>query len=79
VSQDKHIFFVDRKQYDTEKTALTGLEIKQIAGVEATNQLFLESPGNDPDRAISDNQSEDMTTKPPKHFYVVPPATFGAQ
>lgn len=71
-----HHFFVDGKKYDTENTALTGLEIKTIASVPANYQLFLEGKGNDPDNAVSDSQSESMEP-PPKHFYAVPPATFG--
>ena len=35
-------FFVDAKKYETAQTALTGAEIKAIAGVAANYQLFLE-------------------------------------
>lgn len=69
-------FFVDNKKFETENTSLKGLEIKTIAGVPANYQLFLEEPGNAPDRVISDGEDVDMRN-PPKHFYAVPPATFG--
>lgn len=72
----KYHFFVDGKKYDTDSTALTGLEIKTIANVAANYQLYLEDQGDDPDRAISDGESLEMAP-PPKHFYAVPPATFG--
>jgi hypothetical protein len=70
-------FFVDAKKFETDRTELTGLEIKTIANVPANYQLFLEVGGDDPDRAISDAETLDMRDKP-KHFYAVPPATFGA-
>lgn len=69
-------FFVDNNKYDTDHTALTGLEIKTQASVPSNYQLFLEEHGNAPDRAISDGEAVNMEN-PPKHFYAVPPATFG--
>lgn len=69
-------FFVDNKKYETDHTSLKGLEIKTIAGVPANYQLFLEEPGDAPDRAISDGEDVNLQN-PPKHFYAVPPATFG--
>jgi multiubiquitin len=71
-------FFVDNKKYETTQTSLKGLEIKTIASVSADYQLFLEVHGNDPDRAISDGEDVNLEN-PPKHFYSVPPATFGEQ
>jgi hypothetical protein len=73
-------FFVDAKRYETEKSSLTGAEIKAIAGVNPTYQLFLEEEGDTPDKPISD--SEAVTLKEgehTRHFYAVPPATFGRQ
>lgn len=69
-------FFVDSKKYETQHTSLKGLEIKTIAGVPANYQLFLEEHGTAPDRVISDGEDVNMQP-PPKHFYAVPPATFG--
>lgn len=81
MSEDKkpkeNHFFVDAKKYETDKAALTGAEIKAIAAVPAAYQLFLEEQGDDPDRAISDGESIEIRHKT-KHFYAVPPATFGA-
>lgn len=69
-------FFVDNKKFDTDQTALNGQEIKALASVPGNYQLFLEEHGNDPDRVISDGEYLSMEN-PPKHFYAVPPATFG--
>ena len=69
-------FLVDNKKFDTEHASLNGQEIKVIAGVPANYQLFLEEQGESPDRAISDGDGLDLHN-PPKHFYAVPPATFG--
>jgi hypothetical protein len=71
-------FFVDAKKYDSEQALLTGADIKRIAGVTATYQLFLEEEGDKPDRAISDGENITLTDKT-MHFYAVPPATFGTQ
>jgi hypothetical protein len=74
----KFHFFVDAKRYETEKSSLTGAEIKAIASVTPTYQLFLEEEGDTPDKPISDadtvvlKEGEDT-----RHFYAVPPATFG--
>ena len=73
----KYHFFVDAKRYETDETALTGAQIKAIAAVDPTYQLFLEEKGDQPDRAISDGEAVNMQHEP-KHFYAVPPATFGA-
>jgi hypothetical protein len=74
----EHHFFVDAKKYETDKPSLTGAEIKAIAGVTATYQLFLEEEGDQPDRAISDGEAVELKTgEKTRHFYAVPPATFG--
>jgi len=70
-------FFVDNNKFETPHSSLNGQEIKNVAGVPPNYQLFLEEHGNAPDRAISDTDGIDLSTNPPKHFYAVPPATFG--
>lgn len=69
-------FFVDNKKFDTDRAHLTTMQIKELAGVPANYQLFLEEHGHAPDRALSDSETIDLQN-PPKHFYAVPPATFG--
>lgn len=71
-----HPFFVDAKRYETAKTALTGAEIKAIAQVAPNYQLFLEEEGDKPDRGIGDGEAVDIAGRV-KHFFAVPPATFG--
>jgi hypothetical protein len=69
-------YFVDAREYTTDHTALTGLQIKAAAAVSETYQLFLETEGDEADRAISDGESVNLQHDP-KHFFAVPPATFG--
>lgn len=73
---ERYDFFVDNKKFETTHPSLTAMEIKGIAGVAANYQLFLEEHGHAPDRGLSDSDAVDLR-KPPKHFYSVPPATFG--
>jgi Multiubiquitin len=69
-------FFVDAQLHDTEKSAISGLDIKQIASIPATYQLYLEEEGDTPDKPISDGDTIDLKGRE-KHFFAVPPATFG--
>jgi hypothetical protein len=69
-------FFVDAKQYESAEKSLTGAAIKAKAGVPPTYQLFLEEEGDTPDRPISDGEGVDLEGRE-KHFFAVPPATFG--
>ncbi len=69
-------FFVDGKKFETEKSSVSGADIKRIAGIDATYQLFLEEEGETPDRPISDLDTVVLEHKT-KHFFAVPPATFG--
>ncbi len=69
-------FFVDGTKYETEQSSITGAGIKTQAGVDPAYQLFLEAEGDDADRPIGDTEGVDLT-KGPKHYYAVPPATFG--
>lgn len=69
-------FFVDAKRYETDQESLNGADIKKIAGVPPAYQLFEEEEGDHPDRPIADSEAVDMAGKI-KHFYAVPPATFG--
>jgi hypothetical protein len=69
-------FFVDGKRYESENAHVSGLEIKTKASVQGNYQLFLEEEGDTPDRAISDGETVDLEGRV-KHFFAVPPATFG--
>lgn len=79
-SKQKYHFFVDAKRYETDKSSLTGAEIKAMAGVTPTYQLFLEEEGDRPDKPISDGETVVLKEgEETRHFYGVPPATFGNQ
>jgi len=69
-------FFVDGTKYETDKKHMSGLEIKTTAGVEGNYQLFLEEEGDKADRPISDADTVTLEGHI-KHFFAVPPATFG--
>lgn len=71
-----HPFFVDAKRYESAKSALTGAEVKAIAQVAPNYQLFLEEEGDKPDRGIGDGEAVDIGGRT-RHFFGVPPATFG--
>lgn len=81
--EDKFIYFVDQVKFETTHSTLTGAQIKaQIPNFNPAYSLFLEEPGDAPDRLINDNDSVSLSTQGPgghKHFYTVPPASFGKQ
>lgn len=69
-------YFVEAKKYKTTQPALTGAQIKASASVDPAYQLFLEEEGDKPDKPVAD--SEDVAlARHLRHFYAVPPATFG--
>jgi hypothetical protein len=71
-------FFVDGQRFHTDQKSLTAAAIKKIAGVDPTYQLFLEEEGDTPDKPLADSEAVNMEGKE-KHFFAVPPATFGNQ
>ena len=73
----KYEYFVDAKKYETDQTAMTGARIKVSAAVNPAYQLFLEEEGETPDKPIADSEVIELAHRI-KHFYAVPPATFGA-
>lgn len=71
-------FYVDANRFVTPSKSLTGAQIKAQATVTPTYQLFLEEEGDTPDKPISDGESVEMKEgEDIRHFYAVPPATFG--
>jgi hypothetical protein len=73
----KYEYFVDAKKYETDQTAMTGAQIKASAAVNPAYQLFLEEEGDTPDKPIADSEVVEMANHI-RHFYAVPPATFGS-
>ncbi|SRR5260221_8466024 len=90
--KEKYIYYVDGKKYETEERYLTGANIKaRLPSPNNTYQLFLEDKDkNKEDQLITDAQSVDLKPgsdadndkdkdKGDRHFYTVPPATFGSK
>lgn len=72
-------FFVDEKQYEVEDSSISGAQIRAVAGVDSSYQLFLEEHGHDQsDRKVELTDVIDLTAPGVEKFYTVPPATFGA-
>lgn len=74
----RYSLFIDATRYETDSRSITGAEIKQLAGITPTYQLFLEEVGDTPDRPIADSEGVDLEGEE-KHFFAVPPATFGCR
>ncbi len=69
------VIHIDGKEYKPTTKSMTGIEIKALAGRDASYQLFLEMKASDPDKLIGD--SETIELRNGEHFYTVPQATFG--
>jgi hypothetical protein len=69
-------YFVDAKQFESNEEVVSGLAIKSAANVPPAYQLFLEEAGDTPDKPIADSESVNLGGTV-KHFFAVPPATFG--
>jgi hypothetical protein len=61
---------IDKKQFHAPRSNMTGLELKQLAGTDPAFRLFRQTPGNDPDVPISDNET--IALKNGDHFYSLP-------
>ena len=70
-------FFVDAKPYETTQRYRSGQQIKQQAEIPDNYQLYEEEEGDTPDKPIVDDYTVDLAGKE-KHFFAVPPATFGS-
>jgi hypothetical protein len=68
---------VDGRQLETTEPRLTGLQIKALAGVDATFALYLEGKGQHPDQPISDSELVDLEAHGREAFYTAPPANYG--
>jgi len=73
----KYIYFVDGDKFETNDANTTGALIKvKLPDAKRGYALYLEGHGNDPDTLINDDTSVSLE-KGSKHFYTVPPASFG--
>jgi hypothetical protein len=74
----EYAYFVDGVKYETQHAVLTGAQIKAaIPNFDPSYALYLEEPGDHPDRLIKDDDSVSLSKEEPRRFYLVPPATFG--
>lgn len=73
----KYHYFVDGEKYEIDEANTTGASIKvKLPEAKRGYALYLEGHGNDPDTLINDETSISLD-KGAKHFYTVPPASFG--
>lgn len=70
-------FFIDGNKFESAQARVTGLQLKSIAGVDATLLLLLEAHGKGPDRQMGDGDVIDLSEHGNEHFYTAPPATYG--
>jgi len=77
--EDKFIYFVDDKKYETDQQTVTGALIKaKIPNFDHSYSLFLEVHGGGPDQLITDDTTVSLTKEHGhRRFYTVPPAAFG--
>lgn len=77
-----YFFFVGDDKYETDMETVTGAYIKsRVPNLPVGSTLSLEGHGNDPDKPFGDNDQLTLELGHgqggPRHFTVVPPATFG--
>ncbi len=78
--EKKYHYLVDGKEYTTSHSSLTGAQIKaMIPDFDPSFQLVLEGHKGEPDKVIPDTETVNLDVHPIRHFYTVPPATFGCR
>lgn len=60
---------IDHKPYKAPEPAMTGAQLKTIAGVTGAYDLFFETPGPADDILVADDQPFEL--KPGSHFYTI--------
>ena len=74
----KFKFKVNDKEFEVATPTITGAQIRLLAEIPPTYQLFLEVPGDKKeDRLIGDGDSVNLAEPGIEKLYTVPPATFG--
>src|SRR6267143_3268172 len=66
---------IDKKPFRAPKPAMTGTELKALAGIDQAFRLFKEAHGKDPDIPIGD--AEVIQLSPGDHFYSLPVGRVG--
>ena len=61
---------IDKKQYFAEKNPMIGAELKALAGIAVSYDIFKEVPGQGDDVKVGD--TEEVELKNGDHFYSIP-------
>jgi hypothetical protein len=72
---DIHII-IGENAFTVHQTEMTGAQLKALAGIPATNMLFLEVRGPGEDEQIPNDKSVHL--RDGEHFYDMPPGNFGS-
>ena len=72
-------FIVDQEHFESPKQRLTGAEIKVIAHVDPSVQLFLEEDGPGSDRQINDDSVVELREHGETRLYTMPRANMGGR
>jgi hypothetical protein len=68
--------FINDHKYVVHEDEMTGAQLKALAGIASSNQLFLENHGNNDDLPVRDD--EEIELKSGMKFYDVPVGNLGA-
>ncbi len=70
-------FIVDAAHFESTQQQLTGAQLRIIAHVDPSLQLFEEVHGNGSDRQIDDSTIVQLADHAETHFYTMPHANMG--
>lgn len=76
--QKLYKFMVDQDHFESPKQNITGAEIKVIANVDPSVQLFLEEQGPGSDRQINDDSIVELKQHGETRLYTMPRANMGS-
>ena len=62
MSKEKILLFVDGDKYEWEKATITGAELRVLAGIPQSAQIFLKVPSK-PDQPIGDQDSIELVER----------------
>ena len=69
--------FINEVKYEVSEPAMTGAEMKAVAGIARENQLFMDAPGHHDDPQVFDDVPFEL--KSGLKFYDVPVGNLGAR
>jgi hypothetical protein len=76
-AEKKIKIFINEDKYEVPNAAMTGAEMKALAGIVSENQLFMDAPGHHDDPQVFDDVPFDL--KSGMKFYDVPVGNLGAR